>query len=361
MHGYAGGVDLCEGEVRQECAFLECLYGGRAVAAHGVGRQEECASVAAGGKYYGVCGVALNLAGDEVAHYDAAGTAVDDDDVEHFATVERVHRAFVDLAVERAVGAEQELLSCLSFGVECTAHLCAAERAVGEQAAIFTCEGHALGYALVDDVARHFGEAVHVGFARTEVAALDRVVEQTVNRVAVVLVVLGCVDAALGRNGVCAARAVLNAEVVYVEAHFAEGRGCRCPCEAGAHHDDVEVALVGGVHQVLVGFVVGPFLSDGTFRYLGVDGVLRQFARLDVGVVLHDGAGINHALKVGFLCHISELDYSLLSFWVCLSCLARSTLPFMNCSNWPSCWRAGRDTAGACLAAYSLMAVACSA
>ena len=41
------------------------------------------------------------------------------------------------------------------------------------------------------------GQPVDVGLARAEVAALDRVVEQAVDAVAVVLVVLGGVDAAL--------------------------------------------------------------------------------------------------------------------------------------------------------------------
>ncbi len=103
-----------------------------------------------------------------------------------------------------------------------------------------------------------------------------------------------------------AAGAVLNAEVVYVEAHFAECGGGGGACEAGTYDDDVEATLVGGVYKVLVGFVVGPFLSDRTFRNLGVDSVLRQIAGFDVGEVLHDGAGVYHALKVEFLCHISE-------------------------------------------------------
>ncbi|CAB4557187.1 unannotated protein [freshwater metagenome] len=41
---------------------------------------------------------------------------------------------------------------------------------------------------------------MHVGLARTEVAALDGVVEQPLHTVAVVLVVLGGVDAALRSN-----------------------------------------------------------------------------------------------------------------------------------------------------------------
>ena len=51
------------------------------------------------------------------------------------------------------------------------------------------------------------------------------------------------------------AGAVLNAEVVDIEAHFAKCGGCRCAGKTCAHDNDVEVALVGGIHQVLVGFI----------------------------------------------------------------------------------------------------------
>ncbi len=226
MHGYAGGVDLCEGEVGEVGAFAECLDGGRAVAAHGVGGEEECASVAAGGEHHGVGGVALQFAGDEVAHDDAAGASVDYYDVEHLTTVERAHLTLLDLAVERRVGAEQQLLSGLTLGVECTAHLGAAEGAVGQQTAVFAGERHTLLHALVDDVVRHFSQTVHVGLARTEVAALYGVIEEAVDGVAVVLIVFGCIDTALCGDRVSATRAVLNAEVIYVEAQLGKCRGC---------------------------------------------------------------------------------------------------------------------------------------
>ena len=47
-----------------------------------------------------------------------------------------------------------------------------------------------------------FRQTVDIGFTGAEVAAFNGVVKQAVNGVAVVLVVLGRVNAALGRNGV---------------------------------------------------------------------------------------------------------------------------------------------------------------
>ncbi len=60
--------------------------------------------------------------------------------------------AGADLALERLIGAEQELLAGLAAGVEGARDLGAAEGAVVEDAAVFAGEGHALGDALVDDV-----------------------------------------------------------------------------------------------------------------------------------------------------------------------------------------------------------------
>ena len=115
MNGDTCGVNLSESEVGQVCAFLEGLYGGRAVAAHGVGRQEECTAITTGGKYYGMSGVAFDFAGDEVTHDDTAGAAVDDNYIEHLAAHEALHCALLNLAVERRVCAQQQLLAGLTL------------------------------------------------------------------------------------------------------------------------------------------------------------------------------------------------------------------------------------------------------
>ena len=117
-----------------------------------------------------------------------------------------LHRAEADLALERLVGAEQQLLAGLSARVEGARHLRAAEAAVVEVAGILAGEGHALRHALIDDVEADAGEAVDVGFARAEIAALHRVVEQAVDAVAVVVIILGGVDSALRGDAVRAPR-----------------------------------------------------------------------------------------------------------------------------------------------------------
>ena len=58
----------------------------------------------------------------------------------------------------------------------------------------------------------HLSEPMDVGFARAEVSAFDRVVEEAPDRVAIVLIVLRRIDPALGSDRVSPPRAVLVAE-----------------------------------------------------------------------------------------------------------------------------------------------------
>ena len=242
------------------------------VAVHGVGRQVEGVAVAAGAEQGGVARPALDLAGGEVAGDDADAHAVLLDDVEHLGLGVQLDPAERHLLHEGLVGAEQELLAGLAPGVERAGDLGAAEGAVVEQAAVLAGEGHALGDALVDDVDAHLGQAVHVRLTGPEVAALHRVVEEAVDAVAVVLVVLGGVDAALGGDGVGPAGRVVEGEALHLVAELGQRGGGGGAGEAGAHHEHGELPLVGGVHQLHVEAVVVPAVLDRAGRDLGVEG-----------------------------------------------------------------------------------------
>ena len=62
-------------------------------------------------------------------------------------------------------------------------------------------------YTLVDDIVAYLSQAVDIGLAGTVVTTLHGVIEQTIDRVAVVLIVLCCVDTALCSDGVSAINA----------------------------------------------------------------------------------------------------------------------------------------------------------
>ena len=230
----AGRMDLREAGICEQRAALVRPPGRRDVRVHGVGGKVVRRAIAAGRQNDGVACIPLDLARREIAGDDAARLAVDDDEVEHLAAGEQAHRSLVHLPHQRLVGAEQQLLPGLSARVERARHLRAAERSVVEQAAVLAREGHPLRHALIDDVHAQLREPVDVRLARSIVAALDRVVEEPIDAVAVVLVVLRGVDAALRGDTVRAARAVLDAEVEDVVAQLAERGGGRSSREPRA-------------------------------------------------------------------------------------------------------------------------------
>ncbi len=65
---------------------------------------------------------------------------------------------------------------------------------------------------MIHNVVGHLGKPVDIGLPRPEITALDGVVKETKYGVAVVLIVLGRIDSALGGNGVGPAGAVLDAK-----------------------------------------------------------------------------------------------------------------------------------------------------
>ena len=241
------------------------------VARHRVGRQEERVAVAAGGEHDGVAGVAAELAGEQVTGDDAGGAALDSDDVDELDAVPQLHAAEADLTGHLLVGAEQQLLAGLAAGVERAHQLRAAETPGVEEAAVLAGERHALGDHLVDDVHRHLRQAVDVRLTRAEVAALDRVVEQPVDAVAVAAVVLGGVDAALGGDRVRPPRRVVERERLDVVAELGQRRGSRGAGEAGADDEHLELALVVRVDELGVALELVPLVLDRAVGDLRVE------------------------------------------------------------------------------------------
>ena len=80
------------------------------------------------------------------------------------------HRAEPDLALQRLIGADQELLAGLASGVKRARDQHPTERAVIQQAALAPGEWHALRHALIDDAVGHLRQPVDVRFAAAEIA-----------------------------------------------------------------------------------------------------------------------------------------------------------------------------------------------
>ena len=244
------------------------------VAPHGVGRQEEDVAVAASPEDDGIGGPGLDLTGDHVAGDDAAGTAIDNDQLDHLVTRIHFDGTGLNLALQLLVAADQQLLPRLATGVEGALHLHTTEGPGVQEAAILTCKGDALGNTLVDDVGADLRQAVDVRLAGPIIATLDGVVEQPVGGVVVVAVVLGRVDTALGRDGMGTPGAVLIAEIQDVVAGLTERRGGSAASQAGADDDDAQLTSVGGGNEPGLELAGLPDLVNLDRRRLGVDDVV---------------------------------------------------------------------------------------
>ena len=219
--GNAGGVNLREARIGEESAAFVGAPDGGNVRSFSVRGQIINVAVAAGAEDDRIGEMRFEFAGDEIAGDDAAGDAIDHDEIEHFGAREHGDAAGFNLPFESLIGAEEKLLACLAAGVEGSRNLRATEGAIRKGAAVFAGERDALRHALIDNVNTDLRQAVDIGFASAEIAAFDGVVEEAVDAIAIVLIILGGVDAALRRDGVRAARRILEAEALDVIAEFA--------------------------------------------------------------------------------------------------------------------------------------------
>ena len=253
--------------VSHESTLTVALDSSSTVTSHSVCRKEVCVSVSTRCYYDSICRESLKLSCAEILCDDTACTTVNNNNVFHFITCIELHLASIHHARERRVSTKEELLSCLALCIERTAYLCTTERTVSKHTAIFTCERNTLSNTLVDDIVRNLCKAIYVCLTGTIVTTLYSVIEKTVYRVAIVLIVLGSVDTTLSRNRVCTTWRVLDTKVYYVEAHLTERSSCTGTSKTSTDNDYIELELVLWVYQTLVCLVVSPFFSYWSLWY----------------------------------------------------------------------------------------------
>jgi len=256
------------------------------VAVDGVGGQVEDRRVASGGQQDRITRVGLQLSGHQVPDHDASGPSVHHDQIQHLASSQHGDRPCGHLTHQRAVGPQQQLLAGLPPSVEGPGDLSTSEGTVGQGPAVLAGEGHPLGHALIDDGPGELGQSVDVGLTSPEVASLDGVIEESEIGVAIILVVLGGVDATLGGHRVGPTGTVLDAEVQHAVAQLAQGGGRGPPGQAGSHHKDGVLALVGRGDQGHMAAMVAPLAFQGTGGDAGVQDSGRLLRRsVQVGLV----------------------------------------------------------------------------
>src|SRR6266700_8062615 len=100
-----------------------------------------------------------------------------DHEVEHLGVGKHLHGVGGDLAAERLITTQQQLLTRLAARVKRAGNLRTAERTIGEQAAVFARKRHTLFNTLIDNLIADFREAINIRFALSKITALYRVVE----------------------------------------------------------------------------------------------------------------------------------------------------------------------------------------
>ena len=189
----------------------------------------------------------LKLACHKITGDYSLGLAVDDDEVKHLVTGITLDCPGGNLTVQSGIGAEKELLSGLSAGIESTADLDSSERTVGEVTAILTGEGNTLGHTLVDDGRADFGETIDISLAAAVVSSFYCVIEKTIDSVVVVLVILGGVDSSLGGDGMGPSGRVADAENLDIIAQLTEGSGRGGSSQSGADYYYLKFSPVVGI------------------------------------------------------------------------------------------------------------------
>ena len=197
--------------------------------------------------------------------------AIDHYEIEHFRAGKHLDLASGNLGAHSLVGAEEKLLAGLTSSIEGSRNLRAAKGAVCKEPAIFAREGNPLRDTLVDDQRADFGKPVNICFAGSKIAALYGVVEKTIDAVAVVLIVFCGVYSALCGDRVRAARAVLVAKALDVEALFAQRCGGGRAGQAAAHDNKLVLSLIRGTDDFGVIFVGGPLFFEWTGRDVSVE------------------------------------------------------------------------------------------
>ncbi len=111
---------------------------------------------------------------------------------------------------------------------------------------------------------------MHVAFATAKVSAFNCVDKQTIDAVAVTLIIFRRINATLGCNRVRTSRRIMKRKCINLIAKFGQSRRCRCAGQTGANNNYFELALVVRVDEFGVGFVVIPLVAQLTIWNLGV-------------------------------------------------------------------------------------------
>ena len=154
----------------------------------------------------------------------------------------------------------------LSPTVERPRDLNAPKRPVRQLTAILSGKGDTKRHALIDDLCTDLSEPIHIGFSGAEITAFDRVIKQSPDTIAVVLVVLRRIDSSLRGNAVCPPRTIVETKALHVIPKLSQGRRRTRAGKAGTDNDHGELPFVVGADQLFAEPVPIPFAFQRSGR-----------------------------------------------------------------------------------------------
>src|SRR5260221_7233658 len=111
-------MDLREAGIGEQRTLLMGAPYGRGVRPLCVGGEIEYIAVTTSCQNHGIAEMGADSSAYQVARDDAPGFAIDHDQVKHFVAWKHCDAAGIHLALQRLIGAQQQLLSGLASGVE---------------------------------------------------------------------------------------------------------------------------------------------------------------------------------------------------------------------------------------------------
>ena len=166
--------------------------------------------------------VSFDFSIDQVSGNDTPCFSTNHHQIHHFVAVVHFNFSTTNLSVHCRISPEQQLLTGLSLGVKSSGYQYPSKRAIVQQSAVISRKRDSLGHTLVYDIGRYLSQTVYVGFTRSIISPFNGIIEQTIGRIAIALVVFGGIDPALGCNRMGPSGRILKTKRFYIVAQFGQ-------------------------------------------------------------------------------------------------------------------------------------------
>ena len=242
----------------------------RGITTHRVGRKEIYITITSRSDYHSMSRVTFYFSSYQITSDDTTCFTIYDDHVHHLVTVVHIYLTTGDLSVHSRISPQEELLPCLSFGIESTWYKNPTKRTVVKEPTVITSKRYPLSYTLVNDVSRDLSQAVYIGFTGTVVTSFYSIVEKAVVRVAISHIVFSGIDTPLSSNRVRTTWGILVSECLYIVPKLGKGSSGRPTCKSCSHHNDIYITLVGRVYKIDMVFIFCPFVRNWAIWYFRI-------------------------------------------------------------------------------------------